>query len=132
MLSFKYACETWGYNSNVAELCYRSGIKVALDVRQNLSNEITYVESGKFPLECKVKEAQLKFWLYVIEYPLKYPESALNKIKIGLDNNISYLKCYKNLQSEFVNPDACLQMSQNIHLDKWKHKIMLEAESDND
>ena len=55
LLLFTYACERWGNNSNVAELCYRSGIKVALDVRQNLNNEITYIESGKFPLECKVK-----------------------------------------------------------------------------
>ena len=40
--SITYACETWGSNVNEAELCYRSGIKVALNVRENSNNEIVY------------------------------------------------------------------------------------------
>ena len=66
--SITYACETWGSNVNEAELSYRSGIKVAMNVRENTNNEIIYIESGKYPIECKVKKAEMNFWLYVIEY----------------------------------------------------------------
>ena len=54
--SITYACETWGSNVSEAELCYRSGIKVAMNVRENTNNEIIYIESGKYPIECKVKK----------------------------------------------------------------------------
>ena len=50
--SITFACETWGSNVSEAELCYRSGIKVALNVRENTNNEIVYIESGKYPIEC--------------------------------------------------------------------------------
>ena len=43
--SITYACEILGNKSSVAELCYRSDIKVALDVRQTLSNEIYLISS---------------------------------------------------------------------------------------
>ena len=46
-----YGCETWGRYVNEAELCYRSGLKTALNVRQNVNNEIVYIESGKWPLQ---------------------------------------------------------------------------------
>ena len=93
-----YGCETWGKYTNEAELCYRLGLKTALNIRGNINNEIVYIESGKWPLCSRIKKAQLKFWLYINNYSLKYPESALTKVlNIGLQNNITYLRYYKDL-----------------------------------
>ena len=89
--SVTYASETWGSYSKEADLCYRSGLKAALSVRQNTNNEIVFIESGKFPLHCRVQKSQVKFWLYIKRYIVEFPESALNKImKIGLESNIPY------------------------------------------
>ena len=63
-----YACETWGSNINEAELCYRAGLKCALSIRENINNEIIYLESGRFPLACRIKKLQLKFWLFINKY----------------------------------------------------------------
>ena len=40
-----YACETWGNNFKDAELPYRAGLKISLNIRENISNKIVYVES---------------------------------------------------------------------------------------
>ena len=61
--SLIYGCETWGPNVNDVERCYRGGLKTALNVRQNLNNEIVHIESGKWPLRARVKSLQLKFWI---------------------------------------------------------------------
>lgn len=45
-----YGCETWGSYMNEAELCYCSDLKTALNVSQNLNNEIVCIETGKWPL----------------------------------------------------------------------------------
>ena len=51
-----YAFETWGNHLNSVELCYRSGLKTALNVRQNLDNEIIYIETGKCPYAFQIKK----------------------------------------------------------------------------
>ena len=131
--SITYTCETWGSNVSEAELCYRSGIKVALNVRENTNNEIVYIESGKYPIQCKVKRADIKCWLYVIEYFQNSPDSALSKIvKLGLENNITYLKYYENLKSNFFNPVSCLNMCRRVYFKKWKCKLASEAGKDKD
>ena len=66
--SLIYACETWGANVNEVERCYRAGLKTALNVRQNLNNEIVYIESGKMPLQARIKCLQLKFWSQIKLY----------------------------------------------------------------
>ena len=66
------------------------------------------IESGKYPIEYKVKKVEIIFWLDVIEYSQNSPDSALSKIvKLGLENNITYLKYYENLKSNFLNPVSC-------------------------
>ena len=42
-----YGCEMWGRYVNEVEVCYRSGLKVALNVRENVNNDIVYIESRK-------------------------------------------------------------------------------------
>ena len=89
-------------------MCYRSGLKTTLNVRQNLNNEIVYIESGKWPLCPRIKKAQLKFWLYVGEYTSFYPDSALAKvIDSGLTHNVSYLKHYTQLQDTYTDANTC-------------------------
>ena len=100
-----HGCETWGKFNNDIKLCYRSGLKTALNVRQNINDEIVYIEFWKWPLSARIKKSQLKFWKSVNEYVLNYPESALAKIlTIGIDNNINYLKYYIDLRTEFSDP----------------------------
>ena len=60
-----YASETWGGNFHEVEIVYRYGIKTALGIRQNVNNEITNIESNRFPLECKIRKNQMKFWINV-------------------------------------------------------------------
>ena len=75
----------------------------------------------------------MNFWLYVIEYSQNAPDSALSKVvKLGLENNITYLKYYENLKSHFLNPVSCLNMCRNVYFEKWKCKLMSEAEKDKD
>ena len=123
-----YGCETWGNCLKDVELCYRSGLKTALNVRVNLNNEIVYIEAGKWPLCAQIKRAQLKFWLYVNEYILEYPESALAKVLIiGNNNNVAELKCYKDLQAEFVDPISCQKSIEKFFFDNYKSKMFSET-----
>ena len=126
-----YVCETWGNHLNNVELCYRSGLKTALNVRQNLNNEIVYIETGKCPLRIQIKKAQLKFWLSMNEYKLVYPESALAKmLSIGLNNNVSYLKYYEQLKTEFTDPSTCHKTIEQTYYDTCKRKMQTEFEKD--
>ena len=75
--SLLYSSETWGSNFHDIDYIHRSGIKTALGVRQNVNNEIVYIESNTFPLICKIKKRQLKFWRNINEYIEIYPESAI-------------------------------------------------------
>ena len=45
-----YGCEIWGKCINDVELCYRSGLKTALNVPQNLNDEMVYIETGKIAI----------------------------------------------------------------------------------
>ena len=118
---------------NESELCYRSGLKTALSVRQNVNNEIVYIESGKWPLPSRVKKTQLKFWMYINEYKQSYPNSAVAKvIDIGLSNNIPYLNYYKSLQAEYVDPPSCQRAVQKQYFDSFKQKMTIALENDAD
>ena len=64
-----YACETWPDYGKEVEAVYRSGLRrTALGIRTSINNEIVYIESDRFPLKCKIKKQQLKFWLHLEDY----------------------------------------------------------------
>ena len=127
-----YGCETWGKCTSDVELCYRSGLKTALNVRQNLNNEI-YFETGKWPLLGRIKRAQLKFWLHINEYTLKYPDSAISKIlPLGINDNINYLNYYNSLQAEFSDPISCQNSIEKMYFDKFSDKIISDHNNDID
>ena len=78
--SLLYDCEVWGKHFRDVEIIYRSGIKVALGIRCGTNNEIVYIESGKYPLESKIKRLQYKFWSYINSYSHLNPDSAIAKV----------------------------------------------------
>ena len=132
--SLLYGCETWANCINDVEQPYRSGLKTALNVRQNLNNEIVHVETGKFPLCGKVKSIQLKFWLFVTnKYVVEFPESALAKVvKIGLECNSKYLKHYTDLQAEYENPIACKEAIDKKNRELYNSKMIAKHNEDPD
>jgi hypothetical protein len=132
--SLLYGCETWASYGNDVEQPYRSGLKTALNVRQNLNTEIVHVESGKHPLKGKVQSAQLKFWLFVKnKYVVEFPESALAKVvEMGLNCNSKYLKHYTDLQATYENPQACKEAINNKYLDICRAKIIAKHNQDPD
>ena len=129
-----YGCETWGNCVNDVEQCYRSGLKIALNVRQNLNSEIVHVETGKFPLCGRIKRLQLKFWLFVTnKYIVEYPESALAKVlNIGMESNCRFLKHYTNLHAEYQDPNACEESIDKKNLESYKSKMIAKFNEDAD
>ena len=106
--SLIYACETWGNKISDAERCFRAGLKTALNVRQNLNNEIVHVETGRWPLRVRVKSLQLKFWQQMKSYIAEHPESALAKVyNMGVQEKSPYLNYYSKLEREFGDPVNC-------------------------
>ena len=59
----------------------------------------------------------------------KSPEAALCKmVKIGVQNNIPFIRHYQNLATKFTSPDLCEITMKNEHLEKWRRKIVAAAE----
>ena len=72
--SLLYGCETWGlFDSKPLETLYRFGIRNALSIQQTTPHEITYIESGLFPLNCQIKKLQFKFWNKLLEQKNENP-----------------------------------------------------------
>ena len=99
-------------------------MRAALSVRQNTNDEIVYIESGKYPLHCRIKKQQLKFWLYILKYTSDNPNSSLNKILSKANElGISYIRYYKKLHELFIDPVNCEYQLRLIQEEKWKRKI---------
>ena len=132
--SLLYGCETWANCITDVEQPYRSGLKIALNVRQNLNNEIVHLETGRSPLCGRIKSLQLKFWLFVTtKYMTEFPESALAKVvKIGIDCNSKYVKYYTDLQAEYTNPTACKMAIDRSYLEHCKSKLIAKNIEDPD
>ena len=123
--SLTYSCETWGnYPLSKVEVQQRKSLKIALDVKSSVPNEIIYIESNSFPLECKIKSRQLKFWKFLEDYMTSHPGSAVAKItQLGKDLNIPYLRHYISLENTYVTPKECKKQLQNCFKTKWEDKI---------
>ncbi len=131
--SLLYSSETWGPNVHDVEFIYRTGIKMALDIRDNINNEISYIESNTFPLECRIKPMQLKFWLYLEEYMSDHPRSAITKVtQLGKNLNIPFIRYYTNLVKIYTNPQTCKAQLENQFRTKWMEKINNAVTNDPD
>lgn len=127
--SITYAAETWGNNYKAADICFSSGLRTALSVRQNTNNEIVYVESGTYPLHCRVQKSQVKFWAYVLEYMEEHPDAAISKIvKTAIDCNVAYTKYYVNLAAKFNDdPARCFDELSKECSESWSRKFEAAA-----
>ena len=73
-----------------------------------MTNEITYIESNRFPLECKIRKNQMKFWINGIMYISEHPEASIAKfIRIGEEAGIRLLKYYRSLGGTYATPETC-------------------------
>ena len=128
-----YGCETWGSNVNDAERCYRAGLKTAMNVRQNLNNEIVHIETGRWPLRILIKKQQLNFWLQMKEYVSLHPESALGKVyNMAVVSNSPYLKYYQKLEATFGDPKICDETLRKQFADSFKQKFEHQLDLDSD
>ena len=127
--SIAYVAETWRNNYKAADICFSSGLRTALSVRQNTNNEIVYVESGMYPLHCRVQKSQVKFWVYVMKYMNDHPDAALSKIvKTAIDCNVAYTKYYINLSAKFNNdPTRCFNEVSKQCSESWSRKFEAAA-----
>ena len=131
--SLIYGCETWGVNVVDVERCYRAGLKTALNVRQNLNNEIVHIESGKLPLRARIKSMQLKFWVQAKDYVTDNPHSALAKVyHMGTQAKSPYLDYYRKLEETFGEPKACEESIDGEILRSYQEKIRNQCSKDRD
>ena len=100
---------------------YRSGLRTALGIRTSINNEIVYVEADRFPLKCKIKKQQLKFWIHVKDYTNKNPNSALDMfVTKAIEINLPFIKYYLDLERENTSPGSCLVNLETEFKDKWR------------
>ena len=131
--SIVYGCETWGTNVNEAERCYRAGLTTAMNVRQNLNNEIVHIETGRWPLRVLIKRQQLNFWLQMKEYMSAHPESALRKVHdMALESNSPYIKYYQKLEADFGDPKVCDETLRKQITESFKQKLEYPHTLDSD
>ena len=87
------------------ETLYRSGLRTALAIRNTTGNEISYVESGQFPLECKIRKQQLKFWNTLLRQKTENPHTPLSKlIDYAINLNVKYITIIRDYQRYIPHP----------------------------
>ena len=129
--SLVYGCESWGnYLVPAVDTCYRQGLKTALSIRHSVNNEITYAESGCFPLSIRVKKQQLKFWISLQELD---PQHHIKKfIALGESLHLPFLNHYKNLKTRYENPKKCQDTLRSEFTTSLKEKFQREGSNDPD
>ena len=122
--SFLYACETWMDCGNEVEVIYRNGLRTALGIRSNVNNEIVYIESGRYPLKCRIMKQQLQFWLSIKDYCDRFPGSALKHfIDVANDIELPFVRWYKSLEDTYTTPENCQRTLENEYRAEWQAKF---------
>ena len=97
-----------------------------------MNNEITYIESGEYPLFIRITMQQLKFWLS-LKSVLRNPDHNITKlVNLAEHHNVSYIKYYKSLEHKYRNADSCKKVLQNEFKAKTAEKIKADATKDGD
>ena len=130
--SITYTCEVWGI-SNVPKLesLYRQGLKTALSIRNNVNNEIVYIETGEWPLQIKLSKQQLNFWLSIVEITQTKPNHYITKL-VNAAADTRYIRYYKQLQQTFTTPDECVESMKATFKTTFEGKIRAAADDDSD
>ena len=121
--SLLYGCEVWG-TSNVAKLesLYRHGLRTALSIRNNVNNEIVYLETGDMPLEVRVAKQQLKFWSAICDIVQNHPDHYIAKLVIAASNS-GYVKYYNELKRKFESIEQCNEILSNQFKSSFESKV---------
>ena len=85
---------------------YRQGLKTALSIRNSVNNEIIYTETGTLPLQVRITQQQLKFWLSINKIMQETPDHYISKL-VTAAANTKYIKYYKHLEESYSNVDDC-------------------------
>ena len=130
--SITYTCEVWGI-SNVPKLesLYRQGLKTALSIRNNVNNEIVYIETGEWPLQIKLSKQQLNFWLSIVEITQTKPNHYITKL-VNAAADTRYIRYYKQLQQTFTTPGECVESMKATFKTTFEGKIRAAADDDSD
>ena len=123
--SLSYSSETWGkYNGKGIETLVRTGIKTALSIRNNTPNEITYIESDQYPLECSILKQQLKFWLNMEQHMKDNPQTPLSiLISLAQTKKLPYITHYMKLKEKYTSPENCMETLKSEYRLKWTTQI---------
>ena len=105
--SLLYGAEVWGV-AKVPRLesLFRQGLKIALSVRNNVNNEIVYTEAGENPLEHRITNQQLKFWIGMKELTNSNPDHYISKL-INATKDTPYIKHYLQLEQQYETVSQC-------------------------
>ena len=113
------------------EALYRQGVKTALYIRNNVNNEIVYVESGAWPLQIRISKQQLNFWLSIEEITLTKPNHYISKL-VNVAADTSYIRHYKKLQQTFTTTEECVKSLKDNFKSCYERKIQAAADADSD
>ena len=130
--SLLYSCETWSFCiPDGIEVAFRRGIKTALNIRKNCCNEVTYLESGMYPLVCEVSKRQLKFWKTINSdgNELAYISRLID---LGKNTNLPFIKHYIELERKHVTPEKCVNNLHQEYQLTWKNKCQEAFNNDKD
>ena len=120
--SLLYSCETWAEcTPRSVEVIHRNGIKTALSIRNSCCNEILYIESGLYPLECEIKKRQLKFCQSLNSE--NSPSYIQRLVEIGMNANIPFIEYYTSLEEKYSTPEKCMKSLKEEFLKSWKTSI---------
>ena len=118
--SLLYSCETWSqYIPKSIEVTYRIGIKTALGIRNSCCNEVLYVESGLYPLQCEIKKRQLQFWKMINSDENRLPYIQ-RLTQLGVVANIPFIKYYMDLEEKYITPRKCIKDMRQDFISSWK------------
>ena len=81
-----------------------------------ISNEIVYLESGLYPLDCTIRKRQLAFWLKVENCDNLLMNKILNKANAHV---LEFVKFYNQLKERYVSPTNCENSMQLVYLRKF-------------
>ena len=130
--SLLYGCEVWG-KAKISKLesLHRHGLKAALSIRNNINNEIVYVESGEKPLEVRITKLQLRFWMAIKDIVQTDPDHYISKLVIAAADS-QYIKYYDQLLLKYPTVEQCEASLTNQYRTTYEEKIRTAAELDSD
>ena len=123
--SLLYCCETWGNKYvNDLDMLHRRSLRLALDVRPNINNEIIYLESGTYPLRCEIIPRQVKFWNALNNVIALNQDYYLTKlIELARQHKLTYIRHYDQLIETHKDIASCKRTLMKEYSEKWITKI---------